>query len=132
VVGFNFGPEISKHGEYECILNPMLVAKTGTQEYDGAACGLMIVRRWVLEAMMIDPNLDECSWFDWWGRNSQDVVFYHRARDVGARTGVDRDNPVDHWGDKKYTMAQFYARQDRWKKAELEVGQEVNRVMRED
>lgn len=108
-VGFDFTPEgPNEYGEYDCILDPWRVAETGTQEYDGATLGLVMVRRWVLEAMMGDSHPDEYFWFDWRGRNSQDIQFYAGAKQVGARTGVDRDNDVGHISRRIYTMNDFF------------------------
>ena len=111
-VGFNFMPEgPNEYGEWDCLLNPFAVTETGTQEYDGAALGLVLVRRWVLEAMMGNSHPDEYFWFDWRGRNSQDIQFYAKAKHgAGARTGVDRDNDVGHISARTYTMRDFFER----------------------
>jgi len=125
-VGFNFTDGLSPYGEYEMRLDPLAVAKTGTQEYDGAALGCVLIRRWVLEAMQGDRAADDWFPFDWHGRNSQDVVFYARAKRVGARVGVDRDNAIIHVGDHEYTMEQFYEQRDKAlqkEKAKAEVRQ---------
>ena len=48
-VGFHFtegGP--NEYGEFDCLVEPMKVTETGKQEYDGAALGLVLIRRWVL------------------------------------------------------------------------------------
>jgi hypothetical protein len=112
-VGCNFSGGVSSWGEYEMTLAPLAVAEHGTQEYDVAALGCVLVRRWVLEAMRGDAEMEDWFPFDWWGRNSQDVVFYHRARQVGARVGVDRDTRLIHVGEADYTMEQFYAERER-------------------
>lgn len=107
-VGFQFTGNVSPYGEYEVRLNPLLASETGTQEYDGAALGCVLIRRWVLEAMRGDADPDGWFPFDWHGQNSQDIVFYARAREVGARVGVDRDNRLIHIGEYEYTMEQFF------------------------
>mgnify|MGYP001053843199 CR=1 FL=1 len=112
-VGYNFSGDRSEYGEYGVILNPMAVQRTGTQEYDGAALGCVLIRRWVLEAMQGDRAQDEWYPFDWHGGNSQDIVFYARAHALGARTGVDRDNSLIHVGDHEYTQEQFFEQRDR-------------------
>ena len=112
-VGFNFSDRVSPYGEYEMLLSPVNVAESGTQEYDGAALGCVLIRRWVLEAMRGDAATEDWFPFDWHGRNSQDVVFYHRARAVGARVGVDRDNALIHIGEAEYRMEDFFEQRRR-------------------
>jgi len=112
-VGVNFSGDVNEYGEYECVVKPLDVSLTGTQEYDVAALGLVLVRRWVLEAMLGDNDPAEYFWMDWRGRNSQDIQFYAGARAVGARVGVDRDNPIGHVGQKIYNMMDFYRAQER-------------------
>lgn len=108
-VGFNFEGGVNEYGEYLCLVEPMKVARTGTQQYDGAALGLVLIRRWVLEKMMEGIGPEDYFWFDWRGRNSQDVQFYARVKELtGARVGVDRDNPVGHVGQHIYTMREYY------------------------
>jgi len=109
-VGFALddGGKPNAYGEYSCILKPFEVWEKGTQPVDGAALGVVLIRRWVLDAMRGDKGLDEAFWFDWRGRNSQDVNFYGKAHALGARVGVDRDNDVGHVGRHIYTMADFY------------------------
>jgi hypothetical protein len=109
VVGCNFQPEAeTEYGEHGVVMAPGEVAETGTQEYDCAALGLVLIRRWVLEAMQGYRKPEEMFWFDWRGRNSQDIRFYWDAKQVGARVGVDRDNDIGHVGQKIYTMREFY------------------------
>jgi len=114
-VGYNFDGPANEYGEYSCRLEPMAVQKTGTQQYDGACLGLVLIRRWVLERMKgtYDPN--DTFWFDWNGRNSQDVVFYARAMAVGARTGVDQDNAIGHSGSHVFTMDEYWHLMDQEK-----------------
>ena len=83
--------------------NNAAVELTGTQEYDGAGLGCVLIRRRVLEDMLGDNDPNVFQWFRWGGHNSQDVAFYRMAKDVGARVGVDRDNWLIHWG--KYPWA---------------------------
>lgn len=122
-VGFTFNGEPNEYGEYDCLVEPMKVARAGTQEYDGAALGLVLIRRWVLEAMMDDhvDHPDDFFWFDWRGRNSQDIQFYAKARAVGARVGVDRDNDIGHIGHTIYTMKQFYEGRENFAQRQTEV-----------
>jgi hypothetical protein len=107
-VGFDLTENVTAYGEFECRIERARVAREGTQEYDGAALGCVLIRRWILEAMRGDQPSGDTFWFDWNGRNSQDVVFYGRIRPMGVRVGVDRDNPIGHLGETEYTMAQFY------------------------
>ena len=59
-VGCNFAPGTdTEYGEFGMILHPFRVATEGTQEYDVAALGLVLVRRWVLEAMLGDEDPEE-------------------------------------------------------------------------
>jgi hypothetical protein len=83
------------------------VALSGTQEYDGAGLGLVLIRRWVVEAMLGEEDPDWYSWFEWVGKNSQDIAFYRKAQDVGARVGVDRDNWIGHVGQCVYDKEDF-------------------------
>ena len=108
-VGFNFVGSVSEYGEHTCSINPMAVEETGTQSYDGACLGLVLIRRWVLEALQNTYDPDATFWFDWNGRNSQDVFFYARTHyELGIPVGVDRDNDVGHVGQKVYTMKDDY------------------------
>jgi len=123
--GCDFG-ERNEYGEIECIIDLVNVPRTGTQEKDSAALGLVLIRRWLLEERLAQSTLDEgcpdgCFWFDWRGRNSQDVFFYDWAHQMGARTGVDRDNAIGHIGQKVWTIDDFYE----WRKAKLEGFQEA-------
>lgn len=100
-IGVNFSGVVTEYGEYDCILNPANTWKTGTQPVDCAALGLVFIRRWVIEAMMGDTDPEEYFWFDWRGRNSQDVYFYGKVKELtDARVGVDRDNHIGHIGTK--------------------------------
>jgi hypothetical protein len=102
------GGRPNEYGEYLCQMNQMDVWESGTQPVDGAALGAVLIRRWVLEAMRGERELEETFWFDWRGRNSQDVNFYGKTHALGARVGVDRDNDVGHIGQHIYTMREFY------------------------
>jgi len=126
-VGFDFEEdEPNEYGEYLCRLEPISVAETGTQQYDGAALGCVLIRRWVLEAMLGDNDPEDYFWFDWRGRNSQDVQFYAKVKKLtGARVGVDRDNPIVHIGQAYYTMQDFYTGRNRWKEEKEKEQQEV-------
>ena len=117
-VGFDFASmEPNEYGEFECVVEPFKVAEEGTQEYDGAVLGLVLIRRWVLEQMQGDQALEDTFWFDWRGRNSQDVQFYARVKRLtGARVGVDRDNDVGHVGEKIYTMKEYYKLREEYRK----------------
>jgi len=109
-VGFNFPEdEPNEWGEYLCQMDLLNVAETGTQQYDGAALGCVLIRRQVLVEMLGDADPEEFFWFEWVGRNSQDVNFYGRVKELGwPRVGVDRDNPIAHVGKMFYTMNDFY------------------------
>jgi len=117
-VGFTFSDngDTNEYGEYGCTLEPFKVAESGTQEVGGAALGLVLIRRWVLDAMRGDRAPDEAFWFDWRGRNSQDVNFYGKVQKLGARVGVDRDNDIGHIGKKVFTMREFYKERDKFLK----------------
>ena len=68
-VGCDFAPETdNEYGEFGMTIKPFQVARTGTQEYDVAALGLVLIRRWVLEAMLGDEDPAGFFWFDWLGR----------------------------------------------------------------
>ena len=87
--------------------------REGTQEYHGACLGLVLIRRWVLEKLQITYDPQESFWFEWRGRNSQDVNFYARTHfEAKARTGVDRDNDIIHIGKKKWTMKEYWETMD--------------------
>lgn len=107
---------VNDYGEITCIIEPLKVAKIGTQEYDCAALGCVLIRRWVLEAMLGDNKPEDYPFFDWRLRNSQDIQFYARAKAVGARVGVDRDNAIGHIGKYTYTMEDYYKQREGWLK----------------
>jgi hypothetical protein len=79
----------------------------GTQEFDGAALGFVLIRRWVLEEMVSGENIDTYEWVKCYGDVSGDIPFYFKAHALGARVGVDRDNRVIHVGPYKYTHDDF-------------------------
>lgn len=112
MMGFDFADDVpvNEYGELTCVLAPLSVPESGTQEVGGGALGLVLIRRWVLEAMQKTLNPADTFWFDWRGRNSQDVIFYDRARRVGARSGMDRDNDIGHIGHKVYWAEEYYRR----------------------
>jgi len=113
-VGCNFAEDSdSEYGEFGMVIEPFKVQRTGTQPCDVAALGCVLIRRWVLEVMLGEEDPAEFFWFDWLGRNSQDVRFYHRAKQIGARVGVDRDNAIGHIGKKIYTMDDFFEQRER-------------------
>ena len=118
VMGWNFADngKPNEYGEYGCRLEPMKVMRSGTQEVDGAAVGCVLIRRWLLDAMRGNKLPDEAFWFEWRGRNSQDIQFYGKAHRLGARVGVDRDNDIGHIGRHIYTMKQFYESRDKYLK----------------
>lgn len=109
-IGVNFiEGDVTEYGEYNCEIAPIKAWRTGTQPYDCAALGCVLIRRWVLEEMLGDNDPEEYFWFDWRGRNSQDVTFYARVKELtGARVGVDRDNAIGHVGTRIWTMEDFY------------------------
>lgn len=83
------------------------VETQGTQEYDGSGLGLVLIRRWLLEAMAGERDLEDCLWFYWKGHSSPDIAFYQNAQRLGARVGVDRDNRIGHIGKRIWTFADF-------------------------
>ncbi len=107
----------SAYGELELTLRPFDVAEAGTQSYDVAALGLVLIRRWVLEAIQGNQKTADTFWFDWRGRNSQDVQFYWHAKQVGAQAAVDRSVQIGHIGKRIYYPRDFYA-----ERAKQEVG----------
>jgi len=121
-VGFMLGADGQPNeiGEYLCRLNQMEVQESGTQVVDGAALGVVLIRRWVLDALRGDRHPEEANWFEWVGHNSQDVNFYGKVHALGARVGVDRDNDVGHVGKVIYTMRQFYEARDKFKREQKE------------
>ena len=92
---------------YRCWFSLNEIKYEGTQEYDGAAFGFTLIRRWVLEAMIEGENLEQYEWAKCAGEITPDVPFYYRAVALGARTGVDRDNWIGHVGTRNYTPADF-------------------------
>ena len=128
--------DVTEYGEINCHLAPLEVWKTGTQPYDAAALGCVFIRRWVIEAMLGDNDPTEYFWFDWRGRNSQDVVFYRRVKEMtGARVGVDRDNAIGHVGKKVFTMTDFHnfwePHIERTRRKELPWGRRALEALRE-
>lgn len=91
-------------GGYQVWIELAKMRARGTQEYDGAALGCVLIRRWVLERMWRGSDvgsglpLADAQWFRWVGHSSQDIDFYIRAKALGARTGVDRDVWLAHVG----------------------------------
>lgn len=79
----------------------------GLQEYDGAGLGLVLIRRDLLVAMLGDGNPDTFRWFRFHKLNTQDVWFYARARELGARVAVDRDHWIIHWGKYPWQKSDF-------------------------
>jgi len=79
----------------------------GTQEYDGAAFGFTLIRRWVLEAMLGDEDPSRYEWAECIGEITPDLPFYFKAVGLGARTGVDRDNWIGHMGWYNHTPEDF-------------------------
>jgi hypothetical protein len=122
-VGYTFDGTVNEYGEYGCRIEPMAVERTGTQSYHGACLGLVLIRRWVLEALQNTYDPEETFWFDWNGRNSQDVVFYAKTHfELGIPVGVDRDNEIGHIGTHLYTMDALWDAMDKLERTE---GQEA-------
>jgi len=110
-MGWHIPPGMGASDRYPALFKLDEVQEQGTQEYDGAALGFTLIRRWVLEAMLGDRLPEERAWFEWLrceGEASPDVPFYYAARRLGARVGVDRDNPVLHMGAYPYDVGIFY------------------------
>jgi len=113
MMGWNFKPDMTKRTSMCHVnLDHMGRMKTGTLEFEGAAFGFTLVRRWVLEAMARlpdgDPDINYHEWVQCVGEASPDVPFYWDAREVGARVGVDRDNWVGHMGSMLYSPGTFH------------------------
>ena len=100
-MGWLFGDSDARG--HSCVFRLDRVMETGTQEVDGAGLGLVLIRRWMLEAILEQAGgkPQECFWFNWKGDNSQDIDFYYQIKQLGARVGVDRDARIGHIG--KYT-----------------------------
>lgn len=106
-VGYN-NLHIKDSGELEVLVEMADVQETGTQEHDGAAMGLILVRRWVLDAMLDGQDADWYQWCEWRGRNSQDLWFYYKAHQAAdVRVGVDRDARLGHIGERVWTFDDF-------------------------
>ena len=71
--------------------------------------GLALMRRWVLDAMLAGRKPSDYFWCEWRGANSQDINFYGKAREVGARVGVDRDANIGHMAQVIRTVDDFWA-----------------------
>lgn len=97
----------AEHNGYSVQFRPWEVEEAGTQEYDGSGLGLVLIRRWLLEAIAGGQPLEDVLWFYWKGHSSPDVAFYQNAKRLGARVGVDRDNRIGHIGKKVWTMRDF-------------------------
>ena len=108
LTGYGLGSKTST-GEIICMLEWDEAARTGTQAVAGAAMGLVLIRRWVLDAMMAGGKPSETFWCEWHGGNSQDIVFYYKAREVGARAAVDRDASIGHIAQVVRTPDDFWA-----------------------
>ena len=118
-VGCDF-VDVNEYGEWSVRLDADRVAKSGTQPYDCAALGMVFIRRWILEEMLGDTEPEDFFWFEWLGRNSQDIQFYARVRELGGRVGVDRDNTLGHIGQKVWTMRDFYEWREEVEKTKAE------------
>ena len=108
IAGYKLATKPNRNGEYLCILDYQSVWKTGTQPVDGSVMGLVLIRRWVLDAMLNFGNPRTTFWCEWKGANSQDINFYGKARDVGARVGVDRDANIGHVAQRIATVDDFW------------------------
>jgi len=108
IVGYELAAKPNRHGEYICIIDHADIWKTGTQPVDGSVMGLALIRRWVLDAMLGGRNPKDFQWSEWVGGNSQDIQFYGKARDVGARVGVDRDANIGHVTQTIRTVDDFW------------------------
>ena len=111
LTGYGMGCKNSA-GEVICVLNWDEAAKSGTQAVDGAAMGLVLIRRWVLDAMMAGAKPSETFWCEWHGGNSQDITFYWKAREVGAKAAVDRDANIGHIAQVVRTPDDFWAKRE--------------------
>jgi hypothetical protein len=111
LTGYGLGGKTAA-GEVICVLNWDEATKEGTQAVDGAAMGLVLIRRWVLDAMLAGGNPKEAFWCEWYGGNSQDITFYWKAREVGARAAVDRDANLGHIARTVRTVDDFWEYRD--------------------
>ena len=109
-MGWTFGTHDEDLG-WQLRINNEGVELSGTQEYDGAGLGCVLIRRQVIELMLDGRDPDTFLWFNWDRHNSQDVWFYNLAREIGARVGVDRDNWLLHWGKYPWGKNDF----DNWR-----------------
>ena len=106
-MGYDKMTLINGGAEIQVEINLPKVESSGTQEHEGAAMGLMLCRRWVLDAMLNGGDPEEYQWCEWKGRNSQDLWFYWKARGIGARAGVDRDARIKHIGERLWDFDDF-------------------------
>lgn len=95
-IGWSFSGPPEKGGELTLTIDMSETPTTGTQQVDGSAVGCVLIRRWVLEAILGDTPPQKGQWFEIRGRNSLDIWFYYHAREVGARCAVDRDAQIGH------------------------------------
>lgn len=104
-------------GGYKCQIVLSGMRNTGTQEYDGAALGCVLIRRWVLDKMRAGASLEDAQWFRWIGHSSQDIDFYVRAKALGARVAVDRDVWLAHIGRYVWDVSDWREMQrvNRWR-----------------
>jgi len=109
VCGYGLAKKPNRNGEYICLLDYDQVQRTGTQEVDGSVFGLAFIRRWVLDAMLAGGKPADWHPCAWVGGNSQDIQFYGKARDLGARTGVDRDANIGHGAYTVMGVGDFWA-----------------------
>lgn len=100
------------HDGYTVQFRPLEVETSGTQEYDGSGLGFVLIRRWVLEAMVKGRPLEDVLWFYFDGFSSPDVAFYNNAQALGARVGVDRDNRLGHIGKRVWVFGDFVRARD--------------------
>ena len=109
IVGYGLAPHKNRHGEYICMLGLEDVWKTGTQPVDGSVFGLAFIRRWVLDAMLAGGKPSFWHPCEMIGANTQDIQFYGKARDVGAKVGVDRDANLGHGAYTTVGVQDFWA-----------------------
>lgn len=114
-VGWDIPPEYADN--YGAVFHLDDIATTGTQAYDGAAFGFALIRRWVLEEMLGDEDDEHFQWAELIGEGSPDVPFFYKTAQMGAKSGVDRDNHIGHVGEKVYNVNEYHEWFDRNKHA---------------
>ena len=107
MMGWDFSPDATAYDNEAIFDLRKAAAETGTMPYEGAAFGFTLIRRWVLEEMLGDNDPSGYEWAEIQKSCSLDIPFYWKARELGARVGVDRDNWIGHVGRYNFTPGYY-------------------------